>query len=287
MERKILKVNGVDMVKRKKKVMGIMVCIVVGSTLLAFILNLLFKIHTNGIFMAEWNAGDALNYVASILGAASTFVLGYVAYMQNDKLQKMEYNNYIANYSSMLLIKNIKVANKATIPVNWNIHAEQIIVDVDASDEKEFVGYTFTFKASKLGDALPAMIHIVECNIFCGDKFGKINKSHLFGKNYANIYSRVAMHQDGNIQFGMTYVVDRQKKETFENAIKQISYDVIIEIVFDVITNKNVVTKCKCRSYCHGQNYAGEINWEDKDPMVFFYGHDLLFEEKLKISGEE
>lgn len=287
MRREELSVNGGDTIKRRKRVIYIMIAGVVGATLLAFVLNLLFKIHTDGIFTAEWQAGDALIYVSSILGSISTFVLGYIAYMQNDRLHKMEYNNYIANYSSMLLIQNVKVASKASIPVNWNIHAEQVIVDVDAKDDDNYVGYTFTFQASKLGEALPAMIHIAKCNIFCGDKSGKINKSHLFGENFADTYSRVAMHQNGNIEFGMTYVIERQKKAVFEDAIKQSAYDVIIEIVFDIITNKNVVTKCKCRSYCHGQNYAGEIKWEDKDPMVFFYGHDILSDEKLKIAGEE
>ncbi len=137
--------------------------------------------------------------------------------MQNDRLQKMEYNNY----SSMLLIQNVKVASKASIPVNWNIHAEQVIVDVDAKDDDNYVGYTFTFQASKLGEALPAMIHIAKCNIFIGDKSGKINKSHLFGENFADTYSRVAMHQNGNIEFGMTYVIERRKKAVFEDAIKQ------------------------------------------------------------------
>ena len=49
---------------------------------------MLFKVHSDGIFSAEWKAGDALNYAASIFGAVGTIVLGYVAYKQNDKLQK-------------------------------------------------------------------------------------------------------------------------------------------------------------------------------------------------------
>ena len=64
--------------------------------MLAFILNILFKIKSDGIFSAEWQAGDALGYVASVFGAVRTIILGYVAYKQNGKLQELESNNYIA-----------------------------------------------------------------------------------------------------------------------------------------------------------------------------------------------
>lgn len=62
--------------------------------MIAFVVNVLFKIKTNGLLSAEWSAGDALNYVASMFGAISTFVLSIVAYKQNEKLQKLEDNNY-------------------------------------------------------------------------------------------------------------------------------------------------------------------------------------------------
>ena len=42
---------------------------------MAFVVNVLFKIKTEGIFSAEWSARDALNYVGAMAGAISTFVL--------------------------------------------------------------------------------------------------------------------------------------------------------------------------------------------------------------------
>ena len=92
---------------KKKQLIWIGAVVILIAIILAFGLNMLFKVHTDGIFSAEWGAGDALNYVPSIFGAAGTIILGYVAYKQNDRLQEMEKNNYIANYSSMILMDSI------------------------------------------------------------------------------------------------------------------------------------------------------------------------------------
>lgn len=50
----------------KKQLIRMSVVIIFIAILVAFVLNLLFKIHTNGLFAAEWNAGDALNYAILI-----------------------------------------------------------------------------------------------------------------------------------------------------------------------------------------------------------------------------
>lgn len=272
---------------KKKQLIWMGTVVILIATILTFGLNMLFKVHTDGIFSAEWEAGDALNYVASIFGAVGTIILGYVAYKQNDRLQEMENNNYIANYSSMVLMNNIYIRQDADIPVNWKIHSEQIIKDCDWDEKTPYLGYKFTFNAKSMGNGIPVLIHIKDCNIFCSDESNKNMSSHLFGENYSNVYSRIAIHQDGNIKFGMTYVIDAKKRAEFENAIKQSVYSVVVEIVFDIITDKSVVTQCKCISYCDGKNCANQITWEDKDPKVFFYGHNIASINELKIAGEE
>lgn len=256
---------------KKKQLIWIGIVTILIAIFLAFGLNVLFKVHTDGIFSAEWEAGDALNYVASIFGAVGTIILGYVAYKQNDRLQEMENNNYIANYSSMVLMNNIYIKQDADIPVNWEIHSEQMIKDKAWNENISYVGYKFIFNGTSIGNSIPVLIHIKDCNIFCSDKSNKNMSSHLFGENYSNAYSRIAIHQDGKIKFGMTYVIDAKKRVEFEDAIKQSAYNVIVEIVFDIVTDKGVVTQCKCISDCYGKNCANQITWEDKDPKVFFF----------------
>lgn len=274
---------------KKKQLIWIGIVTILIATLLAFVLNVLFKVHTDGIFSAEWEAGDALNYVASIFGAVGTIILGYVAYKQNDRLQEMENNNYIANYSSMIVLNTIYInqVNKVMTRINPDEHPEQIIIDCDWEDKTKYAGYSFAFNASSVGNNIPALIHIKDCNIFCSDESNKNMSSHLFGKNYSNVYSRIAIHQNENIKFGMTYVIDEKKRVEFENAIKQSAYSVVVEIVFDIVTDKSVITQCKCISHCDGKNCANQITWEDKDPKVFFYGHNIVSINELKIAGEE
>ena len=256
------------------------------AVILALVLNLLFKIHSESIFSAEWEAGDALNYVASIFGALGTIILGYVAYKQNDRLQEMEKNNYIANYSSMILMESIYIRSKAEIPLNWDIHSEQIIEDSDCNDNIPYVGYKFTFKAKSIGNSIPVLIDIKKCNIIYKDK-SKNGNEFLFGNQYSDSYSRIAINQDEEIKFGMTYVINVKKRDAFEHALRQSTYNVSLEIVFDIITDQGVVTQCKCISDCYGQNNADQIIWQDTDPKVFFYGHAMVNLNALRIAGEK
>ena len=74
---------------RNNKYFLISFCAICGAIAIAFIVNVLFKIKTAGIFSAEWSAGDALSYVGAMAGSISTFVLSLVAYWQNEKLKEM------------------------------------------------------------------------------------------------------------------------------------------------------------------------------------------------------
>lgn len=270
---------------KKKQLIWIGIVVVLIALILALVVNILFKVHTDGIFSAEWGTGDALNYTASIFGAVGTIVLGYVAYKQNDRLQEMENNNYIANYSSMILMDSICIKQKADKPVNLNIHSEQIINDKECIESAINVGYKFTFNGTSIGNSIPVLIHIQDCNIFCSDESNQNMSCYLFGENRSNQYSRIAIHQDGKIKFEMTYIIDSKKRIEFENAIKQSAYKVIVEVVFDIVTDKGVVTRCKCISDFHGQNCADKITWKDQGPRDFFYGHNIVNINELEIVG--
>ena len=51
---------------KKNKYILLSICAVCAALLLAFFVNILFKIKTDSILRAEWTAGDALNYVAAM-----------------------------------------------------------------------------------------------------------------------------------------------------------------------------------------------------------------------------
>ena len=96
----------------------------------------------------------------------------------------------------------------------------------------------------------------------------------LWLKNIREGYTRAAILESG-IAFNCTLLVSRNAQEKFESNIKSENNRLTIEIKFNIITDKNVVTKCKCRAYCGYQNNNGVITWKSEKPMTFFYGHEL------------
>ena len=277
---------------KKKQLIWIGIVVILIATLLAFGLNVLFKVHIDGFFSAEWEAGDALNYVASIFGAVGTIILGYVAYKQNDRLQEMENNNYIANYSSMVLMNNIYIKQDADIPVNWEIHSEQIIKDCDWDEKTPYLGYKFTFNAKSMGNGIPALIHIKDCNIFCSDESNKSMSSHLFGKNYSNLYSRIAIHQNENIKFGMTYVIDAKKRVEFEDVIKQSAYAKHHNLVYalDAVDayNQHLVKKIEVKGF-QVKNFRGTDHYLYLEDIIISPKHAprarIEYEKDYKTKG--
>lgn len=59
-----------------------------------------------------------------------------------------------------------------------------------------------------------------------------------------------------------------------------------IEIEFNIVTDKYVMTKCKCRAYCDYQNNNGVVTWKSRKQMVFFYGHELKNRNEIQVLGE-
>lgn len=271
---------------KKKQIIAISSALIIGAIILLVIVNLLFKIDGGSFFKAEWDAGDALNYVAAIAGAISTFVLGVVAYKQNEKLQHMEENNFIAANSSMLVIDEIKIKPKASIPCNYEIHSEQILIQKNYNEQIP-VGYSCSLTCSKIGEAVPAMIHIIDGMLIGGDSQERLMDCHISMENvFADKYSRVAIGKE-NIQFGFTLIVSKKEQEKFKQVIQKKNNELWLEFNFDIVTDKYVVTKCKCISNFTYACYGNDVTWTCKEPQVFFKGHRIIDKTTIKIAGED
>ena len=71
---------------KKHKIAFILICLTILLLLIGvpFIINILFKISAAAdVFVAEWDAGDALGYYGAILSFIGTVVLGALALYQN------------------------------------------------------------------------------------------------------------------------------------------------------------------------------------------------------------
>ncbi len=269
---------------KKSKYVLLSLCAVCVTVLIAFVVNILFKIKTDSLLSAEWSAGDALNYVAAMIGAISTFILSLIAYKQNEKLQQMEDNNYIATNSCMILIKQIQIKPQANIPVNYELHTEQILQEKDNEDNCPS-GYSVEVRFKKISESLqatPSLIHVSRCTLFVGSES---LESDLWLESVRKGYTRTAIFES-DIAFNCTLLVAKNKQEKFESAIKVQNNKLTIEIEFNIITDKYVMTRCKCRAHCEYQNSNGLIIWKSKEPMVFFYGHELGGKNQIKVLGE-
>lgn len=273
-----------------KKNVYILICCgsISGVLIIAFIVNALFKVQTNGLFRAEWSAGDALNYAGTMFGAISTFVLSLVAYKQNDKLQKLEDNNYIASNSCMVLIDKIQIKSRAYIPVNFELHGEQILNEKDNND-KISSGYKVEINLKKIDESIqatPSLIHASKCTLFVGNKEERTLESAIWTENIRDGFTRVAIYNSG-IAFNCEILLAKDKQEKFEKDIKTEKNSLTIEIELEIITDKYVMTRCKCRAYCDYLNDSGKITWNSRNPMVFFYGHELKNRKEIQVLGEE
>lgn len=269
---------------KKERYILIGVCTFCAALIIAFIVNVLFKIKTNSILSAEWSAGDALDYIGTMFGAISTFILGLVAYKQNEKLENMEMNNYIALNSCMVLIDKIQIKPKADVPINYELHTEQILIENDNNDMCPS-GYTIEIilkKSDSSIQATPSLIQVSNCMFLVGNSEKDIMESDIWADNIREGYTRVAIQESG-IAFNCKLLISRAKQKKFEEDIKKDKNNIMVEFLFDVITDKYVMTKCKCRAYCLYSNMSGTVKWESDNPMVFFYGHELKNRNEIQV----
>lgn len=260
------------------------ICCLAISLIIALVVNYLYKTSVTNLLQENWSVGDALNYIATMIGAICTFVLSMVAYKQNEKLQDMENFSYIANNSCMVLIEELTVETMCKIFTDYDY--SQILIE-EENEEKLPSGYKVKVKlkkASKDMFAIPSLIRVEKCTLLIANEDGAL-ESALWLKNIRDGYTRAAIFEEG-IVFNCDLLVENKKREKFIDAIQKSSSRLTVEIEFDIITDKYVSTKCKSRAYCDCSDNKEKIIWECKDPMVFFYGHELRRKEDIVVLGE-
>lgn len=141
------------------------------------------------------------------------------------------------------------------------------------NEDKYPSGYNVEVRFKKINESLqanPSLIHISKCTLFVGNE-KKSLESNLWLENIREGYTRTAICES-DIAFNCTLLVAKIKQNIFEESIKTQNNKLTIEMEFNIITDKYVMTKCKCRAYCEYQNSNGQVVWKSKNPMVFFMG---------------
>ncbi len=272
---------------KKNRNLNIVILLLIGGLLIALIVHILFKIKVGGVFQAEWSAGDFLNYIGTMIAAISTFVLGIIAYKQNERLQKLEDNNYIATNSCMVIIDEIRITPRVDIPIDYNLHAEQILKEKD-NVEKMPSGYKVEVRIKKIdsfSQGTPSLVYVPECCLLVGDGESNALLDYIWVENIRKGYTRTAILEN-DMSFNCTLLVERSNQEKFEKAIKTKNNKLLVEMWFYIITDKYVMTKCKCRAYCDYLCINSAVSWKSEKPMVFFYGHEMMDKEEIIALGD-
>ena len=102
------------------------------------------------------------------------------------------------------------------------------------------------------------MIYASKCTLFVGNNKVGTLESAIWTENIRDGYTRAAILESG-IAFNCEMLVAKDKQEKFENDIKAKRNGLTVEIEFNIITDKYVMTKCKCRAYCDYQNNSGIV----------------------------
>ena len=97
-----------DWIKKHRTgvIIGSVISVFILVSLIPLIINLLFKLKSNGVFSAEWTAGEFLQFYGSLLSFISTTILSMLAIWQN-KTIKDEADKRTALAEQMELAKNM------------------------------------------------------------------------------------------------------------------------------------------------------------------------------------
>jgi len=242
------------------------------------------------IMESQWEAGDALGYVAGSLAFLGTMFLGFVAWKQNNDLQTLEKHNFIANNDCKVVIKGMQIRIQNTIPVNHEIHSEQILVSAELEENEKFLGIDIIFNLEPINSIYAEMVHVDSVDFFISDEKHNITRVFMFFKEQYSNYTRIAISKN-ELSFSTTILVRlEENKKILENINNENT--VGIDIMFKLLTNSGVLTKCKCRAKLEGIEYDDNARYnsficsKDSVPRIFWYGNEIINPCEIDIAGE-
>ena len=242
------------------------------------------------IMESKWNAADALGYVSGALAFLGTLFLGIIACKQNDDLQTLEKNSLVANNDCKVVIKGLHISMKNTIPVNHEIHTVQILASSELKDNEKFLGINLVFDLEPINSIYAEMVHVNSVDFFISDESHNIIKVFMFFKEIYNNYTRIAISKN-ELSFTITVLVRPEENKIILENINKESI-VGIDVMFKLLTNSGVLTKCKCRAQLVGIKNDDNARYnsfkcsEESVPRIFWYGNEIIDPCKIEIAGE-
>lgn len=254
----------------KKKICCFILSVLVVFGLVPLIVNILFQ-HSIPIkiFHAQWNADDALGYVGGALSFMGTMFLGWVSWKQNQVLQKRQDDTLIAEHSCMVLLEKMEFKNVDRKATSLDIHPETIAV-ADGS-MNSFWNYSsfecdITLKHLK---NYPIVVRTLAVQL-------QVLNTVVEFKQYDNFFTRIAVSKDGS-RFKLTLILSATEKQRLITLIKGGKNEIYLDIMMELVSDRYVSTKQKCRSVLKMAEDTGLLEYVSDDAeMSFWYESKLL-----------
>lgn len=279
----------------KKRDIVLVLILISIAVVVQFAIHCLYKIDAPiEMLKTEWDAGTALTFWGTVFAAIGTIYLGQISIKQNSRLMDLEYNNYISNFSEFVLLQDAIIYEKRVTATNLELHSEQVLGQINSKNNKETLYLEFHF--SCCGTNYPAYINIKFLSIYI---FNRDTKNRILflieAENNNKDYSRVAITKNGGM-INVTVLVDEGSKDTLLNLLKKKNANLEVDMELEVVTEKRVSTKEKCRSFMDLKEVRtvedsiieNKIYYKSNEiPRAFFYGNSIKKENEIHVKEDK
>lgn len=212
----------------------------------------------------------------SSLAFIGTFFLGLVAWKQNNDLQKIETNTFIANNSCEVFLDSIRLKNLNQIACNLDTEHEESIVAEEGIQGCNY-GSLQIEMSFKRKSGYSTQVRVNDMVIFVCDETTTID---IWTKRYDDTFNKIAITEDHN-RFNVTVLL---KPETKKKIIDHLNDNckIMMDINIELVSASYVSTKLKCRGEfikSNTDNLENNFELSGKDSMCF-WGGNIIYSEK-------
>ena len=254
------------------------------------------------IIYADALSPNSATMWAGIVSAGSTALLGCIAVWQNIRQQndnaenqsvllKMEENNFIANFSSMVLLNRISFDFPSGRQVNYDLHTEQLLQsENDAENMFGCPAVVITFVMKHVNQNIPTLVKISEMFMFADPR--NVESTTVYRtKNFRDGFSSIAI-KDNGILFSAKVLMKSEKINALRSEIDKMDNRLFLQAKLTFVSAEAVATECTCRSYLVSGDwsksqdlYSNYHTSEDYEPMTFIDKRYIIREQISRLDS--
>ena len=253
------------------------------------------------IIYADALSPNSATMWAGIVSAGSTALLGCIAVWQNIRQQndnaenqsvllKMEENNFIANFSSMVLLNRISFDFPSGRQVNYDLHTEQLLQsENDADDMFGSPAVVIAFVMKYVNNNIPTLVKISTISMFTDPE--NIKSTVIYhAVNFRDGFSSIAI-KNNEILFPAKILMKSEKINALKSQIDKTDNKLFLQARLTFVSAEAVATECTCQSYLitgdwnKSQDfYSNYCTSEDYQPMTFIDKRYIIKDQVSKLN---